>query len=302
LRLRLKPWLAILILAGAIFAVTAGVDWYRHRLVRSDADLFRFLPARDATLFYANVAALRHAGVLEILAGTKPVEETGYREFVNRTGFDYKRDLDALAGSVDASGTFCIIRGRIDWNKLRAYAGHCAGEICEMPGSRADRWISFFEIQPDVMGLALAADRQAAALLRLAHARPSSLPQAPVWISLSRSLLSNPATLPLAVRLFAISLQSANPVVLSLTPVNGSPRAPFKLELEAQCINAAAADTIRNQLELDTKMLQLGLARQHIASNPADLTGLLTAGSFQAVDSRVVGSWPIQKQLLNALR
>lgn len=269
--------------------------------MRSDADLFRFLPQRDATAFYASVAALRHAGILQLLGGAKPVEEATYREFVQRTGFDYTKDLDALAGSSDGIHTFCLVRGRFNWNKLRAYAGKCAAGVCDMPASRTDRWISFIEIQPDVLGLALGADPLAASSLRTQHAQLAGLPNAPVWISLSHALLSNPGSLPLAARLFAISLQSATSVVVSLAPNNASSDVPFKLKLDARCANAAAADTIRNQLELDTKMLQLGLARHHMQSNPGDLMGLLTAGSFQAIDSRVVGAWPIRKRLLKAL-
>jgi hypothetical protein len=302
LRIRFKPWLAFALVAAAVFAVTAAVDFYRHRFVRSDADLFRFLPPRDATLFYVNVAALRHAGMLQLLAGTKPVEEVGYRDFVRRTGFDYTKDLDALAGSTAGSRTFCLVRGRFDWNKLRAYSGTCAAGICDMPGSRSDRWISFIEIQPDVMGLALSTEQRAAGFLRTRQSQPGALPNDAVWISLAQSLLSNPGELPLAARLFAISLQSAHPVILSLTANSAGEEAPFKLMLDARCANAATADTIRTQLELDTKMLQLGLKRAHIQTNAADLTGLLTAGSFQVVDTRVLGTWPIRKQLLNALQ
>lgn len=302
MRIRLKPWLALAILAAVLLAITAGVDYYRHRFVRSDADLFRFLPQRDATLFYVNVGALRHAGMLQLLAGTKRVEERAYREFMQRTGFDYTKDLDALAGSTDATQTFCVVRGRFDWNKLRGYSGTCLAGVCEMPGSQSDHWISFREIQPDVMGLAISADHRAAGSLHKRHSASEDLPHAAIWISLSRSLLSNPGSLPLAARLFAISLETAHPVILSLSSNGAAADTPFQLVLDARCANPAAADTIRNQLELDTKMLQLGLAREHIPTNPADLTGLLTAGSFQIVESRVVGSWPIRKQLIDALQ
>jgi hypothetical protein len=302
LRIPLKPWLTLALIAVAVFAITVGAHFYRHRFVRSDGDLFRYLPPRDATLFYLNVAALRHAGILRMVAGTKPVEEGGYRDFIGRTGFDYTKDLNAVAGSTQGSETFCLVRGRFDWNKLHAYAQKCTAGICDMPGSRRDRWISFIEIQPDVMGLAISADHLAARFLRTRRSRIEILSQAPVWISLSHSLLGNPASLPLGARLFAISLESANPVVLSIAPNNGPADVPFELTLDAYCSNAAAADTIRNQLELDTKMLQLGLARQHVEANPADLTGLLTAGSFQVIGSRILGNWPIRKQLLNALQ
>lgn len=288
-------------MAAAIFALTRAVDYYRHRFVRSDADLFRFLPQRDATLFYVNVDALRRAGVLEMLAGTRPVQETAYRDFVRQTGFDYARDLEAVAGASTGNATFSLIRGHFDWDKLRAYSGNCRAHVCRMPSSQSDRWISFIEIQPDVMGLAISPDPRNARFLRTRHSQPLALPEAPVWMRLSQSLLTDPGSLPLAFRLFAISLESANPVILSLAP-NRPGDAPFQLTLDAQCQNPAAADTIRNQLELDTKMLRLGLLRQHVQPSPSDLTGLLTAGSFQVLGSRVLGAWPIRKQLLNALQ
>jgi hypothetical protein len=62
------------------------------------------------------------------------------------------------------------------------------------------------------------------------------------------------------------------------------------------------AETTRGQLELDTKMLKLELAREHQQPNPADLTGLLAAGTFQVIDTEVIGAWPIKKELLNSLQ
>lgn len=306
MRIRSTPWFGFALVAAAVLAVTAGVDFYIHRFVRSDRDLFRFLPQRDATLFYLNMAALRHSGMIGMLAGAQ-LEEGEYREFVRQTRFDYTRDIDAVAGSADGNQIFFLVRGRFDWNRLRAYAtahgGTCTGGICNAPGSRAGRWTSFCSIQRDVLALALSTNALAAkALQPPGHSLAEALPPQPVWIRVSRKLLSDPATLPLAIRLFAISLQSANPVVLSLTSVDGDGDVPFRLELDAQCSNAAAADTIRNQLELDTKMLQLGLAREHAQRDPAGLSGLLTSGVFQVVDTRVVGRWPLRKALLKTLQ
>ena len=289
------------LLAAAVFALAAGIDFYRHRFVRSDSDLFRFLPQRDATVFYMNIAALRHAGILQWIGAGASIEESAYREFIRQTGFDYTKDLDAVAGSADATRIFFLIRGRFDWKKLQAYAGKCSAGICDLPGSSRDRWISFVEIQPDVMGLAIAADHRAAATLCTRQSQPGGFSQAPLWISFSHALLSNPGSLPLAFRLFAISLQSANSVVLSLEP-NDSTSAPFKIELDARCANAAAADTVRHQLELDTRMMQLALAREHTARDPAGLSGLLTAGTFQATGTHVAGIWPVRGELLKALQ
>jgi hypothetical protein len=306
LRIQAKPWLVVIVLAASIAAVLWGIDFYRHRFVRSDRDLFRFLPRGDATIFYVNVAGLRHAGVLQVFAGTAAAEEADYRNFVHETQFDYRTDIDAISGAADGKEIFFAIRGRFDWNRLRSYAaaqgGNCIGALCEAPTSKAGRWASFLAIQPDVMGLALSADPTAAAAVRPpGHAVSEAIPERPVWARISQSMLKNPAGLPVAVRLFAISLQFANPVVLSVRQADEHSE-EFELELDAQCATAAMAETIRNQLELDTKMLKLELAREHAQPNAADLTGLLTAGSFQVIDKRVVATWPIREELLRSLR
>lgn len=302
-RARFRPWFAFAALAAAIAALLWGVDFYRHRFVRSDRDLFRFLPERDATVFYLNVAVLRHARVLRMLAGPNKIEEADYRAFVHETGLDYRKDIDAIAGAVVDSRIFFLVRGRFDWNKLRAYAvshhGTCNGSICETPASKAGRWASFIQIQPNAIGLAVSADRGSARALRPpGHAFNEPLPEQPVWARISPSALKNPTDLPVALRIFAIALQFADPVVLSLAPGEAG---DLKLELNAQCANPAMAATIRDQLTLDTKMLTLELARERMQSNAADLTGLLTAGSFQAIDKHVVGTWPVHKELLKAL-
>lgn len=305
MRAQSKPWLVFALLAVSIAALLWGLEFYRHRFVRSDRDLFRLLPQGDATIFYVNVAALRHAGLLQVFAGTAAAEEADYRNFVRETRLDYRKDIDAIAGAADSRQIFFAIRGRSDWNKLRRYAaahgGDCMGALCSAPTSKTGRWASFVAIQPDVMGLALSADRTAATAVRPAgHALPEAIPEQPVWARISQSVLKNPASLPVAVRIFAISLQFANPVVLSLGPADEHSK-EFKLELDAQCANAAMAETIRNQLEIDTKLLKLELAREHAQPNAADLTGLLTAGTFEVVDKRVIAIWPVRKELLKAL-
>lgn len=314
MRAQFKPWLVLTLLAVAIAAALWGIDFYRHRFVRSDRDLFRLLPQEDATIFYLNSAALRRAGLLQLFAAAHGAEESDYRQFVRETRFDYQQDMDAVAGAADGHQVSLLIRGRFDWNKLRAYAiahgGNCEGPICEAPSSKSDRWLSFIAIQPDVMGLALSRNRAAAAVLRSpAHSVREPLPDRPVWARISQSVLMNPGRLPVALRIFAISLESANPVVLSIAPADKRSEDPkaghreeFKLELDAQCGSAAMADTIRNQLELDTKMLSLELTREHVRPSTADLTGLLTAGAFQVVDKRVTATWPIHKELLQSLR
>ena len=50
-------------------------------------------------MVYIDTGLLRQSGLLELVAGSKAVEEPDYRKFVDQTGFDYRRDLDAVAAA-----------------------------------------------------------------------------------------------------------------------------------------------------------------------------------------------------------
>ncbi len=184
--------------------------------------MLALLRSENATVFFANVVALRQAGMLTVLTGSKPVTDPEYQDFLRQTHFDYTKDLDEVAGTAGGAGIFFIVRGRFDWRRLRDYVsmhgGTCAGGICNLPTSRPGRWASYREVQPDVMGLALSSDRSAAETLQPRRKRNHSeqAPAEPVWVKVSPNLLRNPADLPEGVRLFAIALQPANSVVLSL--------------------------------------------------------------------------------------
>jgi len=89
---------------------------------------------------------------------------------------------------------------------------------------------------------------------------------------------------------------------LSLGSAGENTNAAFDIKLRARCPNEATAETARNQLDIETKMLKLEFAREHETPNAADLTGLLTAGTFQVVNKQVVGTWPVAKELLKTLQ
>jgi len=263
------------------------------------------LPRTDATVFFANVTALRRAGVLGLFAGSKTTEEPEYREFVRQTHFDYTNDIRSIAGAADARQMLFIIRGRFDWNRLREYAaahgGACEHGYCNLPTTERRRWASFLPIQSDVMGLAVSDNANAALALSPRRDRLSQpIPSQPVWVEVSRSFLEKPLSLPVPVRIFAISLEFADRVLLSLDS-SASNGAAFRLQLDAQCPTAATAETIKAQLDLQTRILRMELAREHQQPNPADFTGLLVAGTFQVLNKHVIGTWPIDKQLLKTL-
>jgi len=292
--------LIALFVAAGVF----GIYSYRHRLVKVNADMFRFLPDAGYTTFYADLEALRRSGTLRLLTGTKTVHEPEYKEFLRQTQFDYSKNLNAIAGATDGQRSYLLARGEFSWDRLRRYAtvhgGVCERAVCSLRANRDGRWISFISIQPDVLGMALSSDRWAAGSFGAArHPLREPVPVFPIWVRVSHQVLEHPEGLPLAVRIFAISLQSAERVVLSLGPAGN--QSAFDLRLDASFRNNAAAETVRTQFEMQTKMLTTELSRQHAAANAADLMGLLTAGRFEVAGKRVVGLWPVREQLLRAL-
>jgi hypothetical protein len=306
LGIRLKPWLFFVLLALCAATIAFEIDHYRHRFVRSNADMVALLPPGDATIFFANVAALREVGVLSLFAGSKAVEEPEYQQFVHQTHFNYRNDIQVIAGAIDGKEILLIVRGRFDWGQLRQYVlkhgGTCKKEFCNLPTSNPGRWASFLPIQSDVIGLAVSHDSSAALTLSPRRDRvPQQLPSDPVWVKVSQRLLENPVSLPAPLRIFAISLQSADRVLLSLDSGVKS-GAAFTLQLDAQCPTKATAETIKTQLELQTRMLGMELAREHQQPSLADFAGMLVAGTFHVSDKHVIGTWPIHTELLNTLK
>lgn len=307
MRRNIPPALALLLLAGVLGTVSFLVHRARYRFVRNRSDLVRRLPAADATTFFADVHLLREAGLLGVLAGSRANSEPEYQRFVRQTGFDYSRDLDAVAGAYQPGRLSLLLQGRFDWHRLRSYpsthGGACSNAICRVPGTSAGRWISFAELQPDVLALSVSTSPQGVSPL-LKDAALSSVvdsPQDPIWLQPAHSLFQNPAALPAAARIFAIALQSADQVVLSATEAQ-SPDDAFLLRLQARFANGAMADTARAQFDLDTRLLRAELAREHAAPDSADLSGLLTSGFFQAAGDRLTGKWAVKQKLMQTLR
>lgn len=307
MRLRNKPWLVLaLIAAGTLFALYA-VDRFQHRFVHSGPDLIRLLPGGDATIFYAQLDVLRRAGMLTLLAGSKSAEDAEYRSFVRATQFDYSKDVDVIAGSVAGDRVLLAVKGRFDWFRIRTYVqqqgGSCSPETCALRGSASGDWIGLTRIQPDVLGVSLGRRPTLSSAIHPGQqAITPPLPTELIWVKVAPSVLKSPGSLPVALRIFAIAVQSADAVMIGLAaPPPGSADA-FEIRLDAQCPLPTTADTIRNQLQIETKMLKLELAHEHQQANPADLTGLLTAGTFSTNGREARGVWPVRKELLKTLQ
>ncbi len=294
--------LVVLVASVCGLAVWGVVRWRYHSL-RTAGEWLERMPTQDAAVLYIDFGALRTAGVLKMLAGSKVAEEPEYRVFVMKTGFDYTRDLDAAMACFAPHARYLVVKGRFDWNSLEAYAreqgGGCRNALCRMNGSTPERKISFFPLRPDLMGLAVSADDSAAVALQAAARgrRSLAIPDAPVWLSIPPAMLKNAGDLPEGTRMFAHSLEDAGDVNLALAPAGNR----YEARLTVECTGEAQAAALAAQLEGITVLLRGMIAREHQTPSPSDLSGVLTSGTFNHLGMRVLGSWPVEQGFIEAV-
>jgi hypothetical protein len=128
--------------------------------------MLRRLPTEDALVVYIDFAALRRAGILQMLDGSKVGEDPEYQNFVRQTDFDYKQDLDAVMVAFAPMGKYMLLKGRFDWKSLKNYVhgsdGRCNNSFCKLAGSTPEKRISFFPMQSNLMAMAVSDDDVAA--------------------------------------------------------------------------------------------------------------------------------------------
>ena len=302
MRIRFQPWqLAVLVILLCAAAV-AFAHWRGISRPYDAAALLECLPPDQSTHIFIDVAALRSTGILDLLAGSKTAEEDDYRKFVEQTGFDYRTDLDAVAIAFFHGGTYVTVRGRFEWKKLADYAraqgGTCRSAVCNMTGSTPDRQISFYPLKADVLAMAVTTEPRGVSMIgpnQWKH--PPQLPPEPVWISAPAFVFSDVKNLPGGAQSFLRPLSQAERATFAIGPEG--PR--LQVRLEAECATPEVATALANQLTASTDLLKKMLARDHMTPNPLDLSGVLTAGTFQAQGKRVNGKWPIERGFLEAL-
>jgi len=295
--------LLIILIASLCGLAVWGVARLRYRGLRTAADWLERMPSQDAVVFYVDFANLRQTGLLQMLAGSKVVEEPEYKVFVMKTEFDYARDLDAALACFSPRAKYLVLKGRFDWNSLQAYAreqgGTCRNSLCRMNGSTPERKISFFPLRPNLMALAVSTDESAATDLESKSTRRRTLdmPDAPVWISIPPAMLRSSSDLPPGTRMFAHSMEDAEDVGLALAPAGSR----FEARLHVQCRSDQQAAELADQLTKITTLLRDMIARENQKPNPEDLSGILTSGAFNHTGATVKGSWPLQKKFLETL-
>jgi hypothetical protein len=282
-------------------ALAGGFVWFRiHRtnaFFEPHALLGRF-PAEEASVLSVDFKSLRQAG---LLTGSKSPLEADYKQFLDGTGFDYRRDLDLVVASFSAHGNYFIARGHFNWAKMRDYVakqgGSCYQQLCRVQGSTPDRHISFLPLRDDAIALAVSTnDLAATAMTNAGQPIAAELPSAPVWLSIPGAELRRPNTLPGGLHLMLSALQNTDRITVTL----GTAPTGMQARLETVCKTAVDAGVLASQLRITTASLKEALARDKDAQND-ELAAALISGSFDQNDRKVVGTWPVRKSLLESL-
>jgi hypothetical protein len=296
-----RPWQLIVLIALLCGLSVWGVIWYRS-LAMTPTAMLRRMPWADAMVVYVDFQQLRRAGILQLLDGTKGGEDPEYQAFVQKTRLDYKRDLDTAMVAFAPSGKLLLVRGRFDWKSLRSYVesqqGSCDSSLCRVTGSSPERRISFFPMRQNLMALAVSVDDSAALRLNTVSPPPDlEIPDAPVWLSASGSVLQSVTNLPTGTRTFARSMERAQSITIAFVPEGGR----LAARLSLRCRTAQDASEITSELSETTRLLKSLIAREHQTPSPADLSGVLTSGTFRAEGAKVSGYWPIERVFVERL-
>jgi hypothetical protein len=297
---RLRGWLVVAAIVILCIGTVWIADFYRSRSIGKREALISRLPSKDSIILAVDFAALRRARLMDMLARSKTPEEPEYKQFVAKTEFDYKEDLDLALAAFGPNGKFFLLKGRFDWSSLRSYVkasnGDCYNTLCKMVGSAPDRKISFFPLRPEIMALAVSNEPDAAFHLYDAPAatRTIQVPSEPFWISFPGSALKQAGELPTGTQIFAKTLEDAEDVLLAIGPEGTD----FQAKLTVNCRSEQDAATLAAELERRTNLLRSMIEREKRTPNPRDLSGVLTAGAFSRTGRQVFGHWPISQGLV----
>jgi len=298
--IRSGVWFAV-----AALALAAGVAvWFwQGRRVLTASQMIEYLPPAEAVVLQIDVAALRRAGVLDLIAGSRSAEESEYKNFVTQSGFNYREHLDTIVALFRNDQVYLLLVGRFDWKGLEAYAarqgGACANGFCRMPASTPNRTISFFALRDRVMALSTGPDAWGAAQMRSpSKARPAIRSVAkPLWIYVPGSAFKSADGMPAGTRLFAQALGDAENALIWIGP-DGT---KLEAQIDASCKSEESAVILKAQLEKVTDVLRKLILRVGEQPNPRDLSGVLTQGTFRREGRRVIGRWPIERAFLESL-
>lgn len=300
MRFRWYNWTAALLVVVACVAIAGGLVWYRSRKVPSLAERMNRLPVGTSAV-YLDLQSLRESGLMTLLSGQNVTEDADYRAFVTSTGFDYRADLDsALIGFANAE-VFIVATGRFDWKAIQAHTkrsnGICRNGVCRMPATTPMRTVSFIPLHNSMIGMAVSTDEWA--VLRMQDNVPNLLPppDAPVWTGGFGEALRKNESLPAGTKLFVTALGDAKVVTLGLHAAGEI----AELRLRAECATDRAASGLESQLRGVTEVFRKYLDNVQQKPNPADLSGVLTSGTFARDGAVVTGRWTVNRPFLEKL-
>ena len=279
-----------------------GIHLYRSRGGSNPSDLVAYLPLDNATVVYIDADAIRRSGILNMIAGSRVAEELEYQQFVDQTMFDYRQDLDAVAVAFRSGHIYIVARGNFHWKNLMDYAvrqgGTCHNSFCVAPSSRPSRRISFYPLKPNLMALAISSDDLAAYSVARRSGKPAvDAPPQPLWILVPAVALKDADALPAGARPYASALQNAEQILFTVGPDSDH----LQLSLQVTCRDSAGATKLLVDFQEATETLRKLVAGEHQQPNPADLSGVLVAGTFRRDDRRVFGQWPIPRAFVDSL-
>jgi hypothetical protein len=301
---RIRLWQVVALLVVACAIGVGGMYWFhRTRSSPLPGDLVALLPTTNASVMYIDVDAIRRSGILNLFAGSKAVEEADYQQFVNETKFDYRQDLDAIAAAFKDGKVYFALRGRFHWQDLRDYAarqgGSCHGDFCVVAGSQPNRRISFYPLKHDVLAMAIGPDDFAAYQIASASKKLElAPPKEPVWALIPAVALQGMDSLPVAAKAYVPALQGAEQIAFSM---GADAAKQLQLGVQVTCKDAAAASALLTQFEGTTNALRRVLSKVDRKPDPADLSGVLVAGTFRRSERQVYGAWPIPRTFVDAI-
>ncbi|MEZ5356652.1 MAG: hypothetical protein R2762_28785 [Bryobacteraceae bacterium] len=297
--LPLSVLLIALCAAGLLLVETA-----RQRRDLSVRGMLLRLPwQEEGVQVFVDTQTLRRAGLLEMLAGSRASEELDYRRFVEAVQFDYREDLDVICGVLAGARSNFILKGRLSWADIRAYAerhgAQCRAGYCGLEGRSPDRFLSFYPISEDVLSIGIDEDIWAAAGTRKQHAEPAGfwIPPQPFWVAVPGKVLADPGELPPGISAFVSQVKGAKRMTLAIGAAGDS----YEAEMRARFDTDADAAASRENLERSTGMLRSFLNRENQTPGPDDLSRLLVSGVFEQKGTEVIGRWPITRGFLEKL-
>lgn len=292
-----KYW--ILAALAALLALAGLLLWRFGPWRRASAEaMLRELPPGEGLTVFVDARALRRSGILQRLAGEAGAEDDDYKAFVAATGFEYRRDLDAVLLRAGGGRRWIVADARLDLGKLNRYflahGGRCVGRLCSMRGSAPERQISWIRLQSGRLGIAVSPDPLAAAAFG-GGSSPGAWqpPPAPLWVFVPSRDLYAPPGAPAWLDLAVQGLRGSKWLLWSAGLDSGR----LRVSLEIACPDPAGALEIAARWDSVLASLREAAAHGDSDSFPA----LLAGASVHAAGDRVHAEWRFEWERLDKL-